>query len=37
MAPDRGVWTPGWSARDSRGYRLAEAQVRARVAESAPG
>ncbi len=20
MAPDRGVWTPGWSARDSRGY-----------------
>ncbi len=37
MAPDRGVWTPGWSARDGRSYRLAEAQVRARMAEPATG
>ncbi len=37
MATDRRVWTPGWSARDSRSYRLAEAQVPARMAEAAPG
>ncbi len=37
MATDRRVWTPGGSARDSGSYGLAEAQVRARIAEPATG
>ncbi len=37
MATERRFLRQGWSARDSRSYRLAEAQVQARMAEPAPG